>query len=151
VPQFPVGTQVALVRRALLIDSAGRVTPTPLTEQVQLRTYREIGPMSPQAFADAHRVDENMFARAGQDFEEFSISRAALFGGRTGGLLPLAALDRFFLTFSSQGVDEFDMRSEGGQGGVATQDDPARAAKRLCKDCHAAPGTYSFNSYVPFG
>jgi hypothetical protein len=22
--------------------------------------------------------------------------------------------------------------------------------KQLCKDCHGAPGVYSFNSYVPF-
>src|SRR2546422_11570456 len=32
----------------------------------------------------------------------------------------------------------------------ATQDDPAHAAKLGCKDCHGAPGVYSFNSYVPF-
>ena len=147
-PQFPVGTQVALVRRALLIDSTGRIAPTRLTEQVQLRTHRAISAMTAQEFADAQRIDENMFARAGQDFEEFSLSRAALFGERAGGLLPLAALDRFFLTFSSHGVDFFDMRS--GQSSLATQDDPAHAAKLGCKDCHGAPGVYSFNSYVPF-
>jgi hypothetical protein len=154
-PQFPVGTQMALVRRALLIDSTGRIAPSRLTEQVQLRTYREIRAMTVQEFADAHRVDENMFARAGQDFDEFSLSRAALLGGRGGGLLPLAALDRFFLTFSPHGVDEFDMRSEAGQRSVATEQhrqmgaDPG-SAKQLCKDCHGAPGVYSFNSYVPF-
>jgi hypothetical protein len=146
-PQFPVGTQMALVRRALLIDSTGRIAPSELTEQVQLRTYREIRSMTAQEFADAHRVDENMFARAGQDFDEFSLSRAALFGGRGGGLLTLAAIDRFFLTFSSHGVDEFDMRSMEQHPQMGAD---AASAKRLCKDCHGVPGAYSFNSYVPF-
>ena len=151
VPQFPVGTRVALVRRALLIDSTGHIAATRLTEQVQLRAYRAISAMSAQGFADAQRIDENMFARAGQDFDEFSLSRAALFGGRAGGLLPLSEIGRLFLTFSSHGVDEFEMRGAGDQ-----RSSPREAGfdsthmKQLCKDCHGAPGVYSFNSYVPF-
>src|SRR5437899_3415270 len=54
VPQFPAGTRVALVRRALLVDSTGNVVPSPLTESIQLRTYTRIDPMTPQAFLDAH-------------------------------------------------------------------------------------------------
>jgi hypothetical protein len=142
-PPFPAGTQVALVRRALLIDTTGHITPSPLTEQVQLRVYREIRPMTSQEFTDAQRIDANMFARAGQDFEELSLSREALFAGRSGGLLPLGAGDRFFLTFSSHGVDAFDEGS--GDTGL-----DAAGARRVCKDCHAAPGVYSFNSYMPF-
>ena len=101
--------------------------------------------MTPQSFADAHRVDENMFARAGQDFEEFSLSRAALFAGRSGGLLPLGAAGPFFLTFSSKGVDPFETPPEVTQFGMA----PERA-RHICKDCHGAPGIYSVNSFVPF-
>lgn len=26
----------------------------------------------------------------------------------------------------------------------------AAAARRVCKDCHGAPGVYSLNSYLPF-
>jgi hypothetical protein len=143
-PQFPAGTRVALVRRALLIDSDGSVSPARLTEQVQLRTYHVIEKMTPHAFADAHRVDENMFARAGQDFEEFSLSRATLFAGRS-SLLPLGAAGPFFLTFSSKGVDPFEMLPEGRQFGI-----DAEHARHICKDCHAAPGIYSVNSFVPF-
>src|SRR5262249_45276918 len=40
VPQFPKGAEVALVRRALLIDSSRRVVPGPLTESIQLRVMR---------------------------------------------------------------------------------------------------------------
>src|SRR5205809_858518 len=100
--------------------------------------------MTPQAFADARRIEESTFARAGQDFEELSLSRAALFAGRTGGLLPLGVVEPFFLTFSSQGVDEFEMRPEERPRTYGLE--PAQA-KRLCKDCHAAPGIYSVNRH----
>jgi hypothetical protein len=142
-PQFAVGTHVALVRRALLIDTNGQIVPSPVTEQVQLRVYREIPSMTPQVFADSHRIDQDMLAHAGQEFEELSLNRAALFAHHDGGLVPLDALDAFFLTFSSHGVDEIEHHG----GSIAF--DPAQA-KRLCKDCHGAPGVYSFNSYLPF-
>ncbi|PWT84227.1 MAG: hypothetical protein C5B57_05250 [Blastocatellia bacterium] len=154
-PPFPVGTQLALVRRALLIDSRGQIVPTTLTEQVQIREYREIRRMTAQEFDDAHRIDEYMFERAGQEFREYSLSRAALFEGRSGGLLPLDTLDRFFLTFSAQGFDEFEIRSADDRStarvnGSQTRLSPAVQAQRICKDCHAAPGVYSFNSYLPY-
>ena len=41
-PQFPVGTELALVRRALLIDNAGQPEVSPITESIQVRRYREI-------------------------------------------------------------------------------------------------------------
>jgi hypothetical protein len=144
VPQFPAGTQVVLLRRALLIDSTGNVSPSTLTESVQLRVYRSIEKMTAGTFAEAHRIDESMFPRAGQDFEEFTASRAALFAGRP-SFLPMAASGPFFLTFSAKGFDNFEMQFERTQIG----EDPERA-KRLCKDCHAAPGIYSVNSFVPF-
>jgi hypothetical protein len=147
-PEFPTGTQVALVRRALLIDSTGTIAPSRLTEQVQLRVYRSIEKLTPQSFADAHRIDENMFARAGQDFEEFSLSRAALFAGRRGGLLPLGAVEPFFLTFSSKGIDAFESPTPAGTPRTYGMN-PAQA-RRICKDCHGAPGIYSVNSFVPF-
>src|SRR5262249_4481250 len=43
-PQFPVGTQTALVRQLLLVDREGRITATPLTESVQLRVFTTIAP-----------------------------------------------------------------------------------------------------------
>src|SRR5205823_2578127 len=41
-PQFPVGTQAALVRQMLLIDKGGRLAATHVTESVQFRVYRAI-------------------------------------------------------------------------------------------------------------
>jgi hypothetical protein len=41
-PQFPAGTQVALVRQMTLFDSHGNLAPAPITESVQIRVYRTI-------------------------------------------------------------------------------------------------------------
>lgn len=38
-PQFPMGTQVALVRRMLLPDRNGELRPTPIIESIQIRIY----------------------------------------------------------------------------------------------------------------
>jgi hypothetical protein len=38
-PQFPKGTQVALVRRMLLPDRNGELRPTPIIESIQIRVY----------------------------------------------------------------------------------------------------------------
>lgn len=142
VPQFPVGTKVVLVRRALLIDSHGNLAPSPLTEQVQLRTYTDIQPMTQREFEDAMRIDQQMFGRAGQTFDEYSLSRQALLAGLAGGLRSIDD-EPFFLTFGSHGLDPFDERA-------ATAGADGQAARRLCKDCHAPPGVYSFNSYLEF-
>src|SRR5262249_46933691 len=42
VKQFPPGTMVAMVRRALTVDGSAKVRVTPLTELVQIRVYRRI-------------------------------------------------------------------------------------------------------------
>jgi hypothetical protein len=41
-PQFPVGTQVALVRQMALFDREGKLVAAPITESVQIRVYRAI-------------------------------------------------------------------------------------------------------------
>src|ERR1700694_487712 len=43
-PQFPVGTELALVRRALLVDASGQPVISPVTESIQLRRYLKIPP-----------------------------------------------------------------------------------------------------------
>jgi hypothetical protein len=70
VDQFPVGTQIALVRRAVLIDDTGTPRPTRLTESVELRYYRK-----------PERGKEPIDAGA----------PAAFVLGRTGGLRPVGA------------------------------------------------------------
>ena len=41
-PQFPEGTQTALLRRMLLIDNSGTIREAPLAESLQIRVYRNL-------------------------------------------------------------------------------------------------------------
>jgi hypothetical protein len=84
---LPVGGEVALVRRALLIASTGDLLPSNLTESVQVRVGRETG----------------------QHVEEFRLHRIPLFAGREGGLLPTGETERDFKTgFASHAYDPFE-------------------------------------------
>src|SRR5262249_36868603 len=71
--QFPPGTMVGMVRRALAVDSSGKLRVTPLTELVQIRRYRRI-PEDP---------DANFHGDFGeQDVFEFVLDRESLFTGK---------------------------------------------------------------------
>ena len=96
-PQFPPGTQVALVRRLVLFDTEEKLMVTPVTENVQIRVYRET-------------VSRDRF-RA-QDFFEFRMSRALLLEGEAGGLRPVAPGDHTFRIFG--GHDVFERNIENG-------------------------------------
>lgn len=77
-PQFPVGTQLALVRQMMLIDAEGKLVLSPLTESVQLRVYRRI----PETKTFPIPANE---ARPWQDVFEFQLSRPQLFQSEHGG------------------------------------------------------------------
>lgn len=76
------GVEVALVRRAVLIDDSGEMVLSPLVESIQVRYY------APR-----------------QEFHEFDLSRTGLFDGAPGGLCPIR---REFGLFFSQGLDPFE-------------------------------------------
>src|ERR1051326_2246410 len=46
-PEFPAGTQLALVRRMVLIDAQGELRPTNIIEDVQIRVHRTIPTVVP--------------------------------------------------------------------------------------------------------
>ncbi len=73
-PITAIGSEVALVRRMLLIDDQGELTLSPLVETVQIRHF------SPE-----------------QNFHEFELSRARLFDGRAGGLVLQPELFMLFM------------------------------------------------------
>jgi hypothetical protein len=107
-PQLPEGTQFALVRRALLIDTSDRIVPTALTESVQLRVDR-------------------------QSFHEFRLSRPPLFAGRSGGLRPLGADEGDFKTgFGAHPMDEFELHQ--GEDSFRRRQFPVR---QTCIACHS--------------
>jgi len=66
-------TEVALVRRAMLINDQGDITPSPITELVQIRHFEYVG-----------------VSFASQNFYEFQLNRASLFAGAAGGFQQLA-------------------------------------------------------------
>ena len=117
-PQIPSGTRVALARRMLLVDSTGRIRTTRIAESVQLRVFKD--PSQPDARA----------FHGDQDFLEFRMRRRGLFASESGGLHAVAPDEAGPLTFSSQGIDQFER--------------PESASRRVgspilsgCVNCHA--------------
>jgi hypothetical protein len=119
-PPFPKGAEVALVRRALLIDTSHRVVPSALTESVQIRV--------------------------GNVGAEFRLIRAQLLAGRAGGLRPLGAREEDFKTgFGAHRWDEFEYRQEGRSFPSAA----LQPIRQLCSACHTRERFPDFRSGSP--
>lgn len=73
-PLTAIGTEVALVRRMLLLDDQGELVLSPLVETVQVRHFRPV-----------------------QAFYEFELDRKRLFDGVAGGLVPNNDLFMLFM------------------------------------------------------
>jgi hypothetical protein len=127
-PQFPAGTQLALVRRMLLPDARGVVRATPIVESIQLRVQRE----TPRP---GHRPDEPV----DQDGFEFTLTRDGLFKDGT-GLRPVTPdeQDFLFVQFRGHGHDVFLDNHEPRQDVVMN----------TCVACHRSHGIFAMNSFV---
>jgi hypothetical protein len=149
-PKFSAGTQVALVRRALLVTSPPRVVPTALTESVQLRVYLKIPDLTLQTLNDAAGLDRdsNHRVRSLQFFHEFRLSRALLFAGRAGGLHAVGSHERDFKTgFRAHMDDDLEIPVTVDSRSIDARQD---RIKETCIGCHNLPGVYSFNSYFSY-
>ena len=124
VPQFPPGTELALVRKAMLIDNQGNLYPSNIVEDIQIRVHRTI----PAEIQPVHNIDRQD-ARAALDVFEFKFSRAKLFAGENGGLRAVQAGEQEFAIFASHDF-EFEQR------------EPLTA----CAACHFRPGVHSMLS-----
>jgi hypothetical protein len=151
-PQLPKGTELALVRRALLIDSGHRVVASPLTETVQIRTMTAEPPAATkQAMNDAVMSGPGPARRvaAMQFFQEFRLERGPLFAGKAGGLRPVGPDETDLKTgFVSHPWDEFDQARERKE--KFTEGRQLQPIRGSCHLCHALPGVYSFNSLQDF-
>jgi hypothetical protein len=126
VKQFPPGTMVAMVRRALTVDRSAKVRVTPVTELVQIRVYRRI-PKNPEA---------NLHSDFGeQDVYEFLLDREKLFAGKhgLGAVGPKDPAEPFFER--DEGADPFSRSRR-----PLT---PMMPQLKTCIECHQAPGVYS--------
>ncbi len=131
-PQFPVGTEVALVRHINLFDSHGVLVSTPITESIQFRVYRAITSRRDQNNID---VDEPA-ALTEQNFYEIRLSQAQLLKGNSGGLHAIASAEAEFPTFQTIGRDAFEHSKQDGI------ESPLPILQR-CVACHSAPGVHS--------
>jgi hypothetical protein len=131
VPQFPVGTEVALVRQLILFDREGNLIPTSITESVQIRVYHSITTGSP--FVNYL----NGPASHDQDFFEFRLDKLKLFAGEAGGLVPVSPDEKEFPVFASHG-DPFKR-----SGNVMER---RITVLKSCRGCHADAGIHSVQS-----
>jgi hypothetical protein len=132
VKQFPPGTMVAMVRRALAVDGSAKVRVTPVTELVQIRVYRRI-PKDPKA---------NLHGDFGeQDVYEFVLDRAKLFAGEH-GLRSVGPDERAEPFARSEGDDPFEERGPRRH----RTEEPKEPQMKSCIQCHQAPGIYSVAS-----
>ena len=131
-PQLPRGTQVALLRRAMLIDTAGELAPTKLLETVQLRVYLDV----PEKPADAKTED--------QSFHEFNFTRRGLFADPARALHAVGADEQDFLhvQFASHGIDSIEAIIP--PGGTRRLKYPVLAS---CFPCHSGAGIFSVNTF----
>jgi hypothetical protein len=121
-PQVPAETQVALARRMLLVNDAGEVVPTRLTETVQVRVLHD----PTQKYGDV------------QTFLEYRLRRPDLLAGKDGGL-------------SAVGKDEREREDLLFLQRWATHDPEKRVPiLQSCGGCHREPGIHSVNSYTGF-
>jgi hypothetical protein len=132
-PQFPVGTQVALLRRLAVIDTSGQIRMTALTQTLQMRIYRQVG----IAVTD----HENSQAAV-----KFSLKRRPLFEGRNGGLSPVDWSEPLRVSLLQQS-DLYDRAN--GHSGIKT-------VMESCIACHSCGGatihsvfTYKQDDWVP--
>lgn len=122
VPQIPDGTQVALLRRMLLIDKTATLRITPVTESLQIRSYR--GPRD-------------------QDMSEFTLHRKEFLAGLAKGLHPTAPdeVNRFDLGFLG-----FELHHRPDPLDEKFQSRRSPVIMKTCVFCHAGPGIYGFQS-----
>jgi len=136
-PQFPAGTETALLRRAILVSNEGQPVLSPITETVQLRRYRSI-------------PDRRAFFEPGHDqVTEFRLSERALLDGRP-SLRRVADDEKDFPIFNTHGFDFF----EPGSPDAETLSPQSRSSRfgpssRIleCSSCHQNPGVGSFTTY----
>jgi hypothetical protein len=136
-PQFPVGTQVALLRQMMVFDHDGTLVPAPITESLQIRVYRAI----------TSRHDHNNVtvdwpaARTEQDFYEIRFSQAQFFAGQAGGLRAIGRSETEFPLFHTHEVDFFELAAK-------QHIPPAPGGPILdsCAACHSAAGINSVQS-----
>jgi hypothetical protein len=120
----PPGSVLALIRRMRLVDDRGELVTCKLVESVQLRIYR--APVPGQAGAS-------------QAFQEFLLSREALFAGRNGGLVAIGPEDRQISSAQFPVPADVDPFERGNLAGFMHN-------SMGCTQCHGDPAVFGIMS-----
>jgi hypothetical protein len=135
-PQFPPGTEWALVRRMRVIDVNGTIRPTPVIESIELRRYIVV--LQEGAFAS---YEAQINAQRASEFVASRLGGADLREVRSG--------ERDFYQFQAHDTDPFELSAEA----MAQYPGPdpfrnrmQRDVLRSCFTCHAATGIHSVQS-----
>ena len=142
VPQFPPGTEFALVRKLILPDQDGHLRLTRVTESVQVRHYTDVPNVNPMASRD---VD---LARHFQAPSELDLSRTLLFSEHHSGLRGVIATDDPFLILPamSSGFDIFE-NERVFEDWRRMRDRHTLSPFVECTSCHLGPGIQSMMSF----
>lgn len=126
-PNFPVGTQVALVKQALLIEESGKLVVSPLIQSVQLRTYLNVS---------VDRRLNNPGLGPSQAVAEFVLQPRQMMQGKTPMRAVVSGERHHTSTFVHSDPIENPRANNRGH------------APRLqsCIACHSAAGIHSINS-----
>jgi hypothetical protein len=126
-PQFPPGTIVALVRQMMVINDELQPVPTPITQKVQFRVFKDTG--------EAGRIQTRGDFNSQQLVYELIMRRRDLLAGEKGGFHAVRSDEaEYQLTTLPMGV---------------TRDAHLRGVVVLstCERCHTANGIFSVNTY----
>jgi len=126
-PQFPVGTQLALVKQALLINDMGQPTFSPIVQRIQLRVYLNVD-------VDSRRNNPSL--GPSQVFSEFVMQPREMMQGNV-PMRPIAAEEIHHTTiFTSSDPIEYPR----------SNNEPVAPRLRTCITCHSGAGIHSVNS-----
>ncbi len=137
VTQFPPGTAVAMVRRALAVDASAKLRVTPVTELVQIRVYRRVPALDGPADLPHFQTKPGE-----QDVYEFVLDRPKLFAG-----LRAVGPDEAEDPFRRNDTDPFTKPApKPAAPDIGAAPPPPGKQLQSCTGCHAGPGIYSVNS-----
>ena len=142
-PQFPINTEWALVRRMCVIDAAGNIQPTPIMESVQMRRYYTF---TDQLMTNSGGGVNLIFP---QNCYEFQMNRRQHCQLRE---LGQNEKDFNFVHFMGKGIDQFEYTSRNASNEVEVLDSAKLQSVTLntCMQCHSNRGLFSVNSYTRF-
>jgi len=147
-PQFPTNTEWALVRRMCVIDVDGKIQPTPVTENIQMRRYYAFtrptilmvtnsnGYVVPVSIPPINFYEFQMNRRHNYELRELGKEEKGF----------------NFVHFRGMGSDQFEHTFKNSDGEHQTPDSAKLQSVTLhtCMECHSGPGIFSVNSYTRF-